>query len=168
MPFTLFYLIGDQCCVISSDNDPTLNRRKGLQRLRRQDLTEELKHGGFLRPEPPATRYVVPVIHGPLVVATSFVSITPSLVLQEVHQPDDGGLIIHDAQEDGGHWNDIEYLPPRHLLPWSNSEEEDDAQEELLLSPNQEMFNEKYLTYLLHFGYDPKQYGGIRPSCDEC
>ncbi len=185
MPFGLFYLIGDQCCVISSDNDPTLNRCKGLQRLRRQELTDELKDGGFLRPEPPATRYVVPVIHGPLVVATSIASITPSFVLQEVHQPDetvstvpiihdavggdaqeDGDLITHDAG--GGHWNDIEYLPPRHLLPWSNSEEEDDAQEELLLSPNQEMWNEKYLRYLLHFGYDPKQYGGIRPSCDEC
>ncbi len=125
VPFGLFYLKGDQCCVISSDNDPTLNRRKGLQRLRRQELTDELKHGGFLRPEPPATRYVVPVIQGPLVVGTSFASITPSFVLQEVHQPDetvstvpiihdavggdaqeDGGLIIHDAG--GGHCNDID------------------------------------------------------------
>ena len=64
----------------------------------------------------------------------------------------------------------VEYLPPRHLLSWSNSEEEDGAQEELLLvlSKNQEMWNEKYLTYLHHFGYDPIQYGGIRPSCDDC
>jgi hypothetical protein len=32
------------------------------------------------------------------------------------------------------------FLPPRHLLPWSMSEEEDDAQEELLLSKNQQMY----------------------------
>ena len=62
-----------------------------------------------------------------------------------------------DAQSD---FFVIEYLPPRHLLPWSNTEEEDDAQEELLLSKNQEMWNEKYLKYLHHFGYDPIQCGG--------
>ena len=53
---TLICFTGDQCCVISSDNDPSLNRSKGSQRQRRQELTEELQQGGFLRPEPPDAR----------------------------------------------------------------------------------------------------------------
>jgi hypothetical protein len=68
---------------------------------------------------------------------------------------DDGSGVSDDYRQVG----DIYFVPPRHLLPWSKSEEEDDAQEELVLCKNQQMWDKKYSTYLHHFGYDPIEHG---------
>ncbi len=64
-------------------------------------------------------------------------------------QPVGDGSGDTDPSYQGGY-----FIPPQHLLPWPMNEEEWDAHEELLLCKTQQMWDEKYSTYLHHFGSD--------------
>jgi hypothetical protein len=48
--------LGDMCLVISNVVGDDLNRHRGQQLSRRQEITNDLKDNGFLRPEPSAKR----------------------------------------------------------------------------------------------------------------